>query len=86
MAAGDQAPPVLARRAPKADQIVITAGGARRKRAVGGIPVVAAEGEDGEEMARRSVPVPQLDGNRRYGESLRAQTFQPRPRGRERGL
>ena len=51
MAAGDQAPPVLARRAPKADQIVITAGGARRKRAVGGIPVVAAEGEDGEEMA-----------------------------------
>ena len=44
MAAGDQAPPVLARRAHKANQIGITTGGARRMHAVRGIPVVAAEG------------------------------------------
>jgi hypothetical protein len=36
-------PPVLARLTRRADQIVITAGGARRMRAVGGILIAAAE-------------------------------------------
>ncbi|MBS0154475.1 MAG: hypothetical protein JSS38_07765 [Nitrospira sp.] len=37
-------PLVLVRRAHKADQIVITVGGARRMRAVGGILIVTAGG------------------------------------------
>jgi hypothetical protein len=53
MAAGDRAPPVLARRAHEADQIRITGGGARRMRAGGGIPVVAAEGKNEEERVPR---------------------------------
>jgi hypothetical protein len=64
MAAGDRAPPVLARRAHEADLIRITGGGARRMRAGGGIPVVAAEGKNEEERVPRGVPIP----------------FQPRPR------
>lgn len=58
MAVGNQAPPVLARRAHKADQVGITAGGARRMRAVGGIPVAPAASEDEEKRARCSVPIP----------------------------
>ena len=44
MAATTRMPSVLARRAHRAGQSVISAGGARRMRAVGGILVIAAEG------------------------------------------
>jgi len=37
---------------------MILTGGARRMRAVGGIPVIAAEGSVGEDMALCSVPIP----------------------------
>lgn len=46
MAAGDRASPVFGRRAHKTEQIVISTDGARRMCAMGGIPVVAAEGKD----------------------------------------
>lgn len=65
MAAGDQAPPMLARRAHKPDQVGITAGGARRMHAVRGIPFAAAEEEDEEERARCSVSIPFIPRHRR---------------------
>ncbi len=67
-------PPVLARRAPRVDQIVIITGGARRMRAVGGILVVHCRREDGEDrrdqlllnqirrLAKGSVPIPSRRG------------------------
>lgn len=56
MVAAIRMPPVLARRAHKANLIAIIAGGARRMRAVGRILITAAEGEDGKDKARHSAP------------------------------
>ncbi len=83
MAATTRMPPVLARRAHKVDQIVFSSGGARRMRAVGGIPVIAAEGR----VERRGEALPfAAESGSTQAPCFVPQPFQLRPGGIERGL
>jgi hypothetical protein len=66
MAADDQIPPVLARRAHRTDQISIIAGGARHLRAVRGIMVVSAKGRE-EKIGVRLMDLDPVDSHETRG-------------------